>query len=232
MKKILNNVSMAFGYGHNCNSYLITSAEGETVMIDSGLGNFDALWGYSVKNPMDELVEILKSYKITNVVLTHAHLDHVGGIASLKSEQKQSIDILCHEKEKIHLESGDSTYINPLSRQELDPITITRGLPHNDTLTIGEFNFKIIHTPGHTEGSMCLFEPDKKMLFSGDCVFPEGSFGRVDFPGSDPEKMLSSLEYLASLEIESLFAGHMDPLLANATQSINQSYKNAKMIIY
>lgn len=232
MKKILNNISLAFGYGYNCNSYLITSTDNETLMIDSGLGNFDENWGYSVNNPMEELLKILNSHRVTNIILTHAHLDHVGGVASLTGEQKKNINIFCHEAEKTHLESADSVYINPLNRFNLDPIAITRGLSNNDSLIIGEYTFDIIHTPGHTEGSMCLFESEKKILFSGDCVFPEGSFGRVDFPGSSPEKMLSSLEFLASLEIESLFAGHMEPILTNAKQSINQSYRIAKSMIY
>ncbi len=113
----------------------------------------------------------------------------------------------------------------------LDSIQITNSLNNNESIIIGDLNFKVIHTPGHTEGSMSLFEEDNKWLFSGDCVFPQGSFGRVDFPGSDAEKMLESLEHLSSLDINSLFAGHMEPILSNASQSIKTSYQNAKLMI-
>lgn len=231
MQKIMSNISLLFGYGYNCNGYLITSAEGESLLIDSGLGKFDASWGYVVKNPTEELLSCLKSYNVKQIVLTHAHLDHSGGVASLTPEQREGITIYCHEDERSHLESPDSLYINPINKFSLDPITITQSLANGDCLVISDYTFEVIHTPGHTEGSMCLYEPDKKILFSGDCVFPEGSFGRVDFPGSNPEKMLSSLEHLASLEIESLFAGHMEPIISNAKTSIQRSYQNAKLMI-
>ena len=231
MQKILSNIFLLFGYGYNCNGYLITSTQGESLLVDSGLGKFDASWGYTVNNPKEELLSCIKTHKVNQIVLTHAHLDHSGGVASLSSDQREGITIYCHEDEKKHLESAESLYINPINKLTLDPITITKGLTTGDSITIDKYVFEVIHTPGHTEGSMCLYESDKKILFSGDCVFPEGSFGRVDFPGSNPEKMLSSLEYLASLEIESLFAGHMEPIISDAKRSIQKSYQNAKSML-
>ena len=231
MQKIMSNIFLLFGYGFNCNGFLITSEEGESLLIDSGLGKFDASWGYSVNNPTEELLSCLKYRNVKQIILTHAHLDHSGGVASLKPEQREGITIYCHENERSYLELPDSLYINPINKFSLDPITITKSVSNGDNLVIGDYVFEIIHTPGHTEGSMCLFDPDKKILFSGDCVFPEGAFGRVDFTGSNPEKMLSSLEHLASLDIESLFAGHMEPLISDAKNSIRRSYQNAKLMI-
>ena len=231
LKKILNNVSLLFGYGYNCNSYLITSSNGESLLIDSGLGSFDATWGYTLNNPLQELLTVIKSYNITNVFLTHAHLDHVGGIASLTSGQREKVEIYCHEVEKKYLELPDSHYIDPLMRSSLESISISKSFANKENFGFGDLNFEVIHTPGHTQGSICLYEPTKKWLFSGDCVFPQGSFGRVDFPGSDAEKMLSSLEILTSLEIESLFAGHMEPLITDAQESIKMSFRNAKLMI-
>ena len=231
MKRILNDVSLLFGYGYNCNGYLVSSSNGESLLIDSGLGSFDATWGYSLNKPLEELSIAIKSFDIRNVFLTHAHLDHVGGIASLTSNQKENIKIYCHEEEKKYLELPDSRYIDPLMSSSIEPIIISKSFANKENFSIGEYTFQVIHTPGHTQGSMCLYEPTRKWLFSGDCVFPQGSFGRVDFPSSDAEKMISSLEILASLEIESLFAGHMEPLITGAQESIKISYQNAKLMI-
>jgi glyoxylase-like metal-dependent hydrolase (beta-lactamase superfamily II) len=66
----------------------------------------------------------------------------------------------------------------------------------------------VLHTPGHTEGSVCLFEPDEGLLFSGDTLFA-GGWGRVDLPGGDPEEMVASLGRLLTLEdAVQVFPGH------------------------
>lgn len=231
MIKITNEIALIFGYGYNCNGYIITANNGDAILIDSGLGRFDSTWGYQVNNPLDELLTALSTANIKSIVLTHAHLDHSGGVASLQSSQLENINVYCHDEEKEHLTTPNNAYISPLRHAPLEPLTITKSLAHENHVTIGDLDFTIFHTPGHTEGSMCLFEEEKKWLFSGDCVFPQGSFGRVDFPGSNSTKMLTSLEFLTSLDVECLFAGHMEPILTNASQSIKISYQNAKSMI-
>ena len=231
METINKNVSLLFGYGHNCNSYLVSSSEDDYLMIDSGLGSFGSMWGYSKNNPLEELKSCLESFPIKQIVLTHGHLDHLGGVASLQSNELVDIKITCHQLEQPYIELPDTRYIDPFMQTPIQPVLINNPVSHDDSIELGKFTFKIIHTPGHTEGSMCLFEEDQKWLFSGDCVFPEGAFGRVDFPGSNAQKMLDSLELLDSLDIESLFAGHMSPILINASRSIHNSYVMAKSII-
>ena len=231
MKKINKNVSLLFGYGYNCNSYLVSTPEGDSLLIDSGLGSYDSAWGFSNNNPVEELKSCLESFNVKQIILTHGHLDHIGGVASLRSNELSKIDVVCHKMEQTHLELPNTSYIDPLMQSTIQPLTITNPVSHGDTIQLGNFTFNIIHTPGHTEGSMCLLEEDQKWLFSGDCVFPEGAFGRVDFPGSDAQKMLDSLESLCSLEVDSLFAGHMNPILTNASKSISNSYLNAKLMI-
>ena len=230
MKKIAENIFMLFGYGYNCNSYLLSSSDSGYMLIDSGLGKYDSVWGVTGKNTMKELYETF-NLNISKVVLTHAHLDHIGGIASLSDDQRKKFSVYCHEAEKKFIEKPDRRYVDPLMNSIIHPISINQPLSNEDRLEFGSFSFDVIHTPGHTEGSLCLFDAEKKILFSGDCVFPQGSFGRVDFPGSNPVKMLRSLENLSSLDVVSLFAGHMEPLLTNAKNSIHNSYLNAKSMI-
>ena len=230
MKKIAENIFMLFGNGFNCNSYLLASPEEDYLLIDTGLGRFNQVWNSEETNTIQELNNLF-DLNITKVVLTHAHLDHIGGLISLESRKKMNKAIYCHKIEKKFIEKPDTRYIDPLLNTQVQPLKIDKTLNHGDKLEFGDFSFEIIHTPGHTIGSICLFEETKKILYSGDCVFPEGSFGRIDFPGSNPDQMLDSIEILSSLDINSLFAGHMDPLITNARNSIHQSYKNAKSFI-
>lgn len=229
MKNIIDNVFLMFGNEHNCNGYLIVSEE--SLLIDTGLGKFNTVWGFSLEDPLAELVVGIKNTNIKNVVLTHAHLDHSGGIFSLENQERSKIFLHCHSKEKIHLEEPDLRYIDPVIQTKVNPIHIDNSFSKNDSISVGNLKFKVLHTPGHTAGSICLFEEEKKWLFSGDCVFPQGSFGRVDFPGSNPDEMIDSLEMLSSLEVNALFAGHMDPVITNAKKSIEFSFKNAKSIL-
>ena len=201
------------------------------MLIDSGLGKYDSVWGVTGKSTMKELSEIF-NLNITKVVLTHAHLDHIGGIVSLNDEQRKKITIYCHEAEKSYIEKPDGRYIDPLANSPIDSLIINKALTDDERFEFGSFVFDVIHTPGHTEGSLCLFDAEKRILFTGDCEIPQGSFGRVDFPGSNPIKMLRSLENLSSLDVEALFAGHMEPLLTNAKNSIHNSYLNAKSMIF
>ncbi len=106
MKKITNEISLLFGYGYNCNGYLITS-NGESILIDSGLGSFDSTWGYSINNPFEELVNSIRNSNVKKIALTHAHLDHVGGVASLNADQYKNLAIYCHNDEKKYLQLPD-----------------------------------------------------------------------------------------------------------------------------
>lgn len=229
MHMLNESVYLLLGYGYNCNSYLIKSHD-EALLIDSGLGKYGKVWGYSEKNPFDEILETIDSHKVSRIAITHAHLDHTGGIASL-DKQSMDIKILAHKNEAPYLEASNSAYIDPIFKTEVETIKIDRILSNNDKIKIGDLSLTVIHTAGHTEGSLCLFEEEKGWLFSGDTVFPQGSFGRVDFYGSNSDDMIQSLDTLRSLNVSSLFAGHMQPLLDNVSQSIDLSYKNAKFML-
>ncbi|MEM2327357.1 MAG: MBL fold metallo-hydrolase, partial [Archaeoglobaceae archaeon] len=109
-----------------------------------------------------------------------------------------------------------------------DPDIVLKG---GEIFELGETKLEIIHTPGHSPGSICLYEPKRKWLFSGDTVFAYGSFGRYDLPGGDPEKLIKSIELLSKLEVENLYPGHEDVVEGNAKESILESLRIAKMFI-
>jgi len=89
----------------------------------------------------------------------------------------------------------------------------------------------VIHTPGHSPGSICLYEPGKKWLFSGDTVFAYGSFGRVDLPGGSARELIKSLEMLSRLDVENLYPGHEEVVEGDAKLHIARSLKIAKMFL-
>ena len=89
-------------------------------------------------------------------------------------------------------------------------------------------------TPGHTHGSCSLWESDKKILISGDTVFPQGSFGRTDLRTGNSNDLISSLNRLSKLEVKILLPGHMPPIISpskSTTNSIKESLQNARMML-
>ena len=117
------------------------------------------------------------------IIMTHNHFDHVGNLSLFKGM-----------KAKVYAPKEDFP-------EEEWMIDIKK-------LKIKEF--KLIETPGHTKGSVCIYMPKEKILFSGDTLF-HGGIGRTDLPGSIPEKMKESLEKLNDLDIEILCPGHTWP---------------------
>ena len=230
MHELIPGVYLILGYNYNCNSYLIKS-QGQSLLIDSGLGEIVGGWKVSGQDSYQELEKTIIDNEIKRICLTHAHIDHIGGVMSLKEELRSGIQISAHEFEASYLELPDHKYIDPVNNTSARAVFIDKKLKNGSKLSIGEFELEVIHTPGHTKGSICLYDAEKKILFSGDTVFPEGGFGRVDFPGSSSAELLVSLEIISNLSIKILCPGHMDPVMENTQKSIELSYYNAKEIL-
>src|SRR3989338_4503227 len=127
--------------------------------------------------------------KITTIIQTHAHYDHIQKLP--EAIEKTKARVLIHEKEPYSIEKTTSYF---------------KKIKDNDEVILGTLKLKFLHTPGHTPGSMCVLVEGK--LFSGDTLFVEGC-GRVDLPGSNPEEMWHSLERLKKLpdDVE-VYPGH------------------------
>jgi len=134
------------------------------------------------------------------ITLTHAHLDHVGGVAALK-ELRPEADIIIHrEDEPLYLALPEQpAWIGiPRSRWAAlrfnfsEPPKIDKYWTDGETYRVGELVFKIIHCPGHTPGHVVLFEEKERKIFVGDCLFA-GSIGRTDLPGGSSEQLMDSL---------------------------------------
>jgi hydroxyacylglutathione hydrolase len=177
------------------NCYLLADvAAGEAVILDGPWRMVETLTA--------ALAELGVAPRL--LVCTHGHWDHTMGVADLKAAF--DIPVACHAADVEMLEHpsyGPFDFPFPLV-----PVTPDRLLAEGDTLTVGGHALTVLHTPGHTPGSICLYAEADALLFTGDTLFA-GTCGRVDFPGGSPAQMRASLQRLTILPpAVQVFPGH------------------------
>jgi len=179
------------------NCYLLHRAGGKPCwLVDAG---FDP-------QPMIEAVR-RNNLEPQRLVLTHAHVDHIGGIAAVRAVWPD-LPIAIHEAEVSFLSRPDqnlSLFLeSPVIAPEADDV-----LHHGDELELDGLVFEVRHTPGHSPGGITLVQADSHAALVGDALFHD-SVGRVDFPTSDGPTLLKSIqEQLLSLPDETrVLAGH------------------------
>jgi glyoxylase-like metal-dependent hydrolase (beta-lactamase superfamily II) len=140
---------------------------------------------------IDDIVAIIDEHKlqVKQIVITHAHIDHVGGAMKLRA--KTGAPILLNQNDYALLKMLD-VQAGWLGMKPPGDVEIEAGLAHDETLRAGSLSASVLHTPGHTEGSVCLYFPAEKMLIAGDTLFAR-SIGRTDLPGGSFEKIMRSL---------------------------------------
>ena len=140
---------------------------------------------------IEGILEILRQEKLTlkQIVITHAHIDHVGGAMKLKAAT--GAPILMNQNDYALLKMLDMQAAWVGMRPPGD-VHIDETVSQGRVLKIGDISSNVIHTPGHTEGSICLYFPKEKKLIAGDTLFA-GSIGRTDLPGGSMDKIMRSL---------------------------------------
>ncbi|MCX7667461.1 MAG: MBL fold metallo-hydrolase [Atribacterota bacterium] len=162
------------------NVYLLV-AGGEAMLIDPAVSSREIC----------DVIEHEGLY-LRYIVNTHGHIDHIGGNAFFKERFPQA-QLLVHERDLLYLQNPALNLSTELGEPYVSPSPdlVIRGLG-TYSMTIFEEEVVFVSTPGHTPGSMCLFLPGRKWLFSGDTLFA-GSVGRVDLPGGSFRDLLASL---------------------------------------
>ncbi|WP_027407788.1 MBL fold metallo-hydrolase [Anoxybacteroides tepidamans] len=161
------------------NAYILTHRDGTCVIFDPG----------SEGQKLINYIEA-KGWKPLAVLLTHAHFDHIGAINDVVA--KWSIPVYVHEKEKEWLSNpelnGSAYFMGEQVKVAAEPHCL-RG---ETALTIGEFTFELLQTPGHSPGSISYYCPEVAAVFSGDVLFA-GSIGRTDLPGGNYKELMQSI---------------------------------------
>lgn len=199
----LKGVHLIVGEGLCSNIYVLRGDE--TVLIDAGIGNrLNPIW--------PQLEEIgVQPEGIKRAALTHAHHDHVMGVFLILRRATPLVHI--HRYDAKHI----AAYIKGLVEVE-----------EGDILETSLWPLRVLWTPGHTRGSICLYAEDEGILFSGDTVFPWGYYGRYDGETGSYEDIVESLRRLTELQVETLLPGHGGPIYREANRHIAMAYRNAR----
>jgi hydroxyacylglutathione hydrolase len=171
---------------------LADSRSREAIAIDTAIPSLDWIAG--------ELAA--RDWTLKLIVSTHGHWDHIGDNAAVADHT--GAVIAAHPADRERLTNPEPLY----APFDIPPSVPAVDLAEGGVVRFGEIRLRVLHTPGHTEGSVCLIAEDQGLLFSGDTLFAAG-WGRVDLPGGDADAMVQSLIRLAGLEDHiGVFPGH------------------------
>ncbi|NYT05437.1 MAG: MBL fold metallo-hydrolase [Methanomicrobiales archaeon] len=181
------------GEGYFANAYVLGS-----VLVDAGVSPLAV-------RPHRDAIE--------TIVLTHCHYDHIARVSEIAA--MCSAEVWIHHRDAPGLSDVSSNLAMHFGART--PPRVPDGvLDEGDRIG----TCTVLHTPGHTPGSICLWDADSRTLISGDTVFADGGFGRVDFPGGSIIDMRQSVERLAALPVEALCPGHGEPVSAGGQRHI------------
>jgi len=186
------------GIDYDSNIYLVTGKV--PTIIDTGTG-------FHSNTVLHRIQMFTQLPAIRQILLTHEHFDHVGGVGDLLKATQNAAKIFTHADIVQKLKEGKSTFAEMLGGT-MPKITVDTPVFGGEHLTVGDESFEILATPGHSIGGLCFYGEKSKSLFSGDTVFAHGGFGRYDFPGGNLETLRHSIEQLSELDIHNLYPGH------------------------
>jgi glyoxylase-like metal-dependent hydrolase (beta-lactamase superfamily II) len=176
---------------------------------------------------IDDVLAIIRKHNLTvrQIVITHAHIDHVGG--AMKLRRATGAPILLNENDYDLLKMLD-VQATWLGMAQPEKVEIDDSPVQGSRVTAGALKASVLHTPGHTQGSICLYFPAEKKLIAGDTLFA-GSIGRTDLPGGSFEKIIHSLrERLLPLPDETVVVPGHGPLTTIGEERVSNPFLTGK----
>jgi glyoxylase-like metal-dependent hydrolase (beta-lactamase superfamily II) len=162
------------------------------------------------------------------IILTHCHHDHSAGAPRIR--EATGAKVLIHE-EDAGLLGDDLASLAYLFGEPSPEFRADETLKGGDVIDLGDWKLDVLHTPGHSLGSICLYERKDKVLFSGDTVFPGGNVGRTDLYGGSTEKLVESIERLTRMEVRVLYPGHMEITDRDVNRQMLSSLRFARSVL-
>ena len=176
---ILKELKIETWIGDATNCYIVQDENSKETMVIDPAGDVDKIV---------EMLDILQA-NLKYIYLTHCHGDHIGGVKELK--QRYGGQVVAQRLAAENLLNPNINLTFYIGSEGLTVETDAR-VDDNDLLHLGDLEFKVIHTPGHTSGGSALYCEEEKLLFSGDTLF-RGTWGRTDVPTGDFEAVINSI---------------------------------------
>ncbi len=218
---IAPNIHVLVSRSFDSNIGLIDGGK-QKALIDTGTGMYHSF----LEGSLLKVGVTIES--ITDILLTHSHIDHIGGVANIIREASPKVHL--HKAEADLINAGDMRLtLADTFGAEVPRMKIEGVLQEGSMISIGNIKIDVLHTPGHSSGSVCYHIKEKGIVFTGDTMFSGGSFGRVDFPTGNPREIVESLKRLSELDdFNTALPGHMAPVRVSATRSALSSYQMAR----
>lgn len=217
MNKITEYIYMAPGRDDmmpDCHMYVIGMQESKDLtIIDAGMAG---KWGHKIRSIRESNIDL---EDIKRIIMTHTHLDHSGCLPEILRDLPH-IELWVHIIEGIQLEEGDERTVYGMDMFKIMcqgqyglkdgdyKMKVHRKLNEGEELNVGSMTWKVLHIPGHSVGSIALYQADEKILIPGDVVYADHAIGRYDLYGADPAQHLNSLNLLSEMDVKMLLPGH------------------------
>jgi hydroxyacylglutathione hydrolase len=192
------------------NTYVLTDPSGETIVVDPGC---------YTQAEKEQLKEFLKPLNVKAILLTHAHLDHIFGVAYLK--RHYDVPVYMHELD-LPILADFEMRCKMWGIPGAESFEAEKFLEEGDVITFGQTQLEVLHVPGHAPGHIVFVSHENEMIIGGDCLFRR-SIGRTDLPMGDHDTLINSIKTkLFTLpDHYTVYPGHMEPTTIGEEKQFN-----------